>query len=232
MNALPPYYAAIHPESAFSAPTPATLYQDRYQVQLKDSSWLDIPLCPLPGGHEAIALLMSNQSAFDVTEHLMRILTQQIKPLNPECIVAVPTMGLEYGSCIAKQLGMNNYVAMGFSRKFWYNEKIKESVVSTTSPDQKKDLYLDPALLDRVQGKKVVVVDDVINTGQSVLAAIKLLQRIDAQVIAVAVGLTEGYGWHNAIRSVGLDPEKNMICAGHIPIFTRDDHGWLAKPNT
>lgn len=231
MNTMSSYYAAIHPENTFNHQND-TVYQDRHQVRLKDGSWLDIPLRALPGDKEAIALLMSNQSAFAVTEHLMRILSEQIKTLNPDSIVAVPTMGLEYASCVAKQLGMKEYVAMGFSRKFWYDENIKQSVVSTTSPDQKKDLYLDPDLVGRVKGKRVVVVDDVINTGQSVLAAVKLLQSVEAQVIAVAVALTEGYQWHSAMRSVGLDPEKNIICAGHIPVFMQHKNGWIAKPET
>lgn len=229
---MPPYYATIHLEGSYGEHPHENIYKDRFQVQLIDRSWLDLPLCPLPHGQEAIALLMSNQSAFTVTEYLMRLLAQQIKPLCPDTIVAVPTMGLEYGSCLAKQLHMNDYVAMGFSRKFWYDESIKETLCSTTSPNQQKNLYLDPALLDRVQNKRVIVVDDVINTGQSIGAAIKLLQRVGAKVIAVAVGLTEGYEWHSTIRHVGLDPEHDVISNGHIPVFIKKGNGWMSKPGT
>lgn len=232
MKIMSPYYAAIHPENTYTNCSPETMYTERFQVQLKDGCWLDLPLCPLPHGKEAIALLMSNQSAFSVTEYLMHLLAQQIKPLSPDTIAAVPTMGLEYGSCLAKLLHMEGYVAMGFSHKFWYDETIKETLCSTTSPDQQKSLYLDPALLARVQNKRVVVVDDVINTGQSVVAAVKLLQRVGAQVIAVAVGLTEGYAWHSAIRSVGLDPERDVISNGHIPVFVKKENGWVRKPKT
>ena len=44
-------------------------------------------------------------------------------------------------------------------------------MLSSTSPTQRKSLYLDPALHSRVAGKRVGLVDDVINTGASAVAA-------------------------------------------------------------
>lgn len=45
-------------------------------------------------------------------------------------------------------------------------------VVSVTSPGAQKSLYIDLGLSSRVAGKRAVVVDDVINTGGTAVAAI------------------------------------------------------------
>ncbi len=54
-----------------------------------------------------------------------------------------------------------------------------------TSPDAHKRLYLDPHLLPRVQGRRVVLMDDTISTGQTIAAALALAQQVGAEVSAV-----------------------------------------------
>ncbi|MGL4667014.1 MAG: phosphoribosyltransferase [Saezia sp.] len=230
---MAPYSAIIHPASYRSQPYDNDhLFEKTYSVQIGEQGWLEIPLCALPGGQEAIALLMSNQSSFQVIEHLTTLMAQKANLLQPDCIAAVPTMGLEYASRIAQKLGHEHYVAMGFSHKFWYDENLSESVVSTTSPDQTKKLYIDPALLDRVQGKRIVVIDDVINTGVSVSAAIRLLKKAGAHVVGTVVALTEGYAWKKALASPSIGESHQVLSIGHIPIFSKQENSWVARPNT
>ena len=233
MQSMAPYSAIIHAADYRRAPFPEDhVFEKTYCVQIGGRCWLEIPLCALPGGEEAIALLMSNQSDFRVIEHLTTLMAQKADLLEPDCIAAVPTMGLEYASRIAQKLGHEHYVAMGFSHKFWYDEKIAEPVVSTTSPDQTKNLYLDPGLLDRVQGKRVVVVDDVINTGSSVSAAIRLLKKAGADVVGTVVGLTEGHAWKKTLACPSIGESSKVVSIGHIPIFAKLGEGWVVRPET
>lgn len=234
MTTITSYQAHIHPSSYRTQPFPLDHpFNSTYFIQLNDQSWLEIPLCALPNNREAIALLMSNQSSFPVIEHLTTLMAQKASTLQPDTIVAVPTMGLEYASRIAQKLGKTEYVAMGFSHKYWYDEAISEPVISTTSPDQQKKLYLDPHLLPRVKGKRVVVIDDVINTGSSVMAAMRLLTRAGANVVGCVVALTEGHTWEGALQKDPLlKNSQTVLSIGHIPIFSRQDDKWVAQPET
>lgn len=233
MSPIKPYLAQIHPTDFRHSPLQMNeSFVQSYITQLCDNSWLEIPLCALPGEKEAIALLMSNQSSFEVIDHITSLMAEKACLLAPDCIAAVPTMGLEYGSRIAQKLQMPDYVAMGFSHKFWYDDTLKEPVVSTTSPDQKKYMYLDPGLLSRVKGKRVVVIDDVINTGASVLAAIRLLQRAGANVVGAVVALTEGHHWKSTLEQASIGTANCVRAIGHIPVFMKREDHWVAQPET
>ncbi|MDB5896098.1 MAG: hypothetical protein JWQ88_3629 [Rhodoferax sp.] len=220
---LPPYEVRLHPASAPPASANAATFESHYPVQLPDGSYLELPLRPLPGGAQAIALLMSNQTPFAVEDALGSALTQLAGRYQPEAIVGVPTMGLDYARIAARGLGFPHYTPMGLSRKFWYDEALSQRVSSSTSPDQVKSVYLDPALLTRVAGKRVVVVDDVINTGATAAAVLPLLLRAGAKVEAIVTALTEGYAWR---ETLGADWAGRVVGLGHIPIFEGTANGW------
>ena len=231
---LPPYDARWHKAGEFTrgqAPHCAP-YTTHYPVELLDGSTLELPLRALPGGDGAIALLMSNQTPFEVEDALAPLIAQVASTFSPDCVAAVPTMGLDYARLTARKLGLPHYVAMGLSRKFWYDDALSERMNSSTSPDQFKRLYLDPALLKRLDGTRVVLVDDVINTGTSAVAAIRLLERAGAEVVGLAVALTEGYAWRDALAELGPCWPHKVRAVGHIPAFTRTDGGWTPVPSS
>jgi adenine/guanine phosphoribosyltransferase-like PRPP-binding protein len=202
-------------------------------VKLVDGSVLELPLRALPGGQQAIALLMSNQTPFAVEAALAPLLTGLVQRLAPEAIAAVPTMGLDYARLVGRALGHADYVALGLSRKFWYDDALSERVSSSTSPEHAKSIYLDPALVSRVAGRRVVLVDDVINTGASAVAAIRLLQRAGAQVEGLLVVLTEGRAWRVARSALGTDWPDRVQGVGHIPLFSQAAGGrWAPDPAT
>mgnify|MGYP003362508595 CR=1 FL=1 len=210
----------------------ATSYTQTYPVRLTDGSVIELPLRALPGGEQAIALLMSNQTSFAVEREIIRLLTHAVRALVPEAVVGVPTMGLAYARPIAQAIGLDDYVALGHSRKFWYDETLSEPLVSSTSPLQNKRLYLDPALVTRVRGRRVVIVDDVINTGQTAGAAIRLLRRAGAEIAGVVAPLTEGWAWHEALRAIMPDAPAMVHALGHIPMFRATQEGWTPMKGT
>jgi len=215
---MPPYIASWSAPSANSVADQYS-FETHYPVRLIDDSTLELPLRPLPSGDKAIALLMSNQTPFAVEVALASLLVKLAKEFAPAVIVAVPTMGLDYARLVAQGLGHPHYVALGLSRKFWYDEELAESMSSSTSPTQKKSIYLDPALLSRVKGKHVLLVDDVINTGASAVAAIRLLMRAGAIIDGLVVVLTEGRAWRVALSEVDPSLPERVRSAGHIPLF-------------
>jgi len=199
----------------------------RYPVRLSDGCCLSLPLIPLPGGNQAVALLMSNQTGFQVERNLVERMTGLVRAAAPEAVVGVPTLGLTYARSVAEAIGLPDFVALGHSRKFWYDDALSEAAVSSTSPAQSKRIYLDPGLLERVEGRRVVVVDDVLNTGSTMTATIKLLRKARAKVIAIVAVLTEGWEWHGALARIDPEIPALVRALGHIPIFGRVEGGWV-----
>lgn len=215
-----------------SAGVEAASRPTHHPVVLSDGSRLCLPLTALPDGERAVALLMSNQTSFPVERKIVERMIELARAAAPDAVVGIPTLGLTYARPVAEAIGLSDFVALGHSRKFWYDERLSEAVISSTSPDQSKRVYLDPALLERVHGKRVVIIDDVLNTGATMAAAISLLQKAQARVVAIVVVLTEGWDWHRKLA--GIDPGIPALvrALGHIPLFRRTGIGWVPIPET
>ena len=227
MSQLAAYEARFYPADQ-SFDTTA----ERHAVRLSDGSHLELPLRALPSGDKAIALLMTNQTAFAVEDAVAPLMVQAALPFQAEVIAAVPTMGLDYGRLVARGLGHPHYVALGHSRKFWYDEALSETTTSSTST-KGKQVFLDPALVERVHGKRVLLVDDVINTGVSAVSAIRLLQRAGANVVGMLTVLSEGHAWRAVVNELGAGWEQRVKTLGHIPMFECNAQGqWMAIPAT
>jgi adenine/guanine phosphoribosyltransferase-like PRPP-binding protein len=150
----------------------------------------------------------------------------------PEAIVGIPTLGLTYARGVAGAIGLSDYVALGNSRKFWYDDSSSAPVVSVTSPEAQKSLYLDPSLVERVSGKRTLIVDDVMNTGATAAAAVQLLQQVKARLMGIVVVLTEGHDWENRLAKLSPDLPQQVRRLGHIPMFERTPTGWMPIPQT
>ncbi len=221
------YHVFITPDSGtLPAPPP---YHDYYPVTLCNGARLHLPIQPLPDGREAIALLMSNQTPFEVEQALGTGLTALAGEFAPEAIVGIPTLGLDYARWVARDLGFSKYVALGNSRKFWYSDAMSVPVHSVTSPGTQKKLYLDPNLVERVAGKRTLLIDDVINTGGSAAAAIELLQRAGAIIIGLCVILIEGDAWKEPLTALSPDWPDRVRGLGRIPLFRHTPQGWMPR---
>ena len=64
--------------------------------------------------------------------------------------------------------------------------------VRSRTTDAVQTLIMDEIEGDQIRGKRVVVLDDVISTGESIKAVEELCARFDTQVVARAAVLAEG----------------------------------------
>jgi adenine/guanine phosphoribosyltransferase-like PRPP-binding protein len=146
-------------------------------------------------------------------------MVQLARGFSADVVVGVPTLGLAFAPGVARGLGRRNFVPLGYSRKFWYRDAFSAAIRSITSPDGVKRLYLDPLILPRLAGKRVLVVDDVASTGQSLAAVAELLGRCDVTVAGAVVAMRQGA--HDAAR----DPFP-IAAVFTTPRFTQRDDGW------
>jgi adenine/guanine phosphoribosyltransferase-like PRPP-binding protein len=222
-----PYTAKLTNFKTYEIPPPP--YTDRYWVPLGDGTQVELPIEPLPGGEEAIVLLMSNQTPFVVEEKLASLLAEKVRELDPEVIIGVPTMGLDYARLIAARLGHEHYAAFGTSRKFWYDEELSVPVNSVTSPGVMKRLYLDPALLGRVAGKRAVIIDDVIATGSTIRSAVELTLKTGASLAGLGFVFSEEDPWKNILRGFSPDLPDKVRVIGTIPRLYKVAGGWAPR---
>ena len=205
-------------------------YQRSYPARLRDGRYLLLPLRALP--HDAarcMASLVANQAALDVVQTLCEAMVQQVRGYAVDAVVGLPTLGLSFAPTVARQLGHARFIPLGFSRKYWYRDELSEPVRSITSPGQDKRLYLDPHQISLLEGRRVLVVDDTVSTGATMLSGVRLLGRCGAQVVAIAVAMRQGTRWRERLRHSDGRPIP-VLGALDAPLLARVPGGWVPEP--
>lgn len=194
-------------------------YQDRYPARMPDGRVLVLPIRELPGGG-GVASLISTQASFEVERALVTWMAERVE--DADVVVGMPTLGLLYARALAERLGHTNWVALGYSRKFWYDEALSAPVSSITSPGQAKRVYLDPRMLPRLNGRRALLVDDVISTGTSAAAAMDVLAKTETQVVGMAFAMLQSDRWRERLGA------RTELVRGVFatPLFERKEDGW------
>lgn len=89
------------------------------------------------------------------------------------------------------RIGCKEYVVARKGTKVYMSDPISVSVNSiTTAYDQK--LYLGQEDADKLKGRRVLIIDDVISTGESLIALEKLVEAAGGDIVGKAAVLAEG----------------------------------------
>lgn len=185
---------------------------------------LVLPIRALPDTNDrAVASLIANQASLDVCEALTCAMGELARSLSPEVIVGLPTLGLVFAPGVAKALGHTRWVPLGYSRKFWYDEKLSTEVTSITTPGPGKRLYLDPNQLSLVQGRRVLLVDDAVSSGRTLGQVWDLMESLGAQVVGGVVAMRQGERWRSAL---GPERTTRVLGAFDSPLLRLGVDGW------
>ncbi|MXP64491.1 phosphoribosyltransferase [Roseomonas sp. M0104] len=206
----------------FEAATAGTAFGASYPAPMPDGRALRLPLRDY--GAIAVTGFIANQAAFPVLRALCGWMAAAARPLGAEVVVGLPTLGHVFGGPVAEALGHSNWVAPGYSRKSWYDPAYSVPTVSSTSPDARR-IWLDPRLLPRLAGRRVLLVDDVISTGSSALAGLALLAAVGVQPVGLCVALAQGDRWR-ATWPAGIP----VAAAFATPLFRPGEQGWVPDP--
>jgi adenine/guanine phosphoribosyltransferase-like PRPP-binding protein len=201
-------------------------WRDSYPAPLPDGLRLRLPLRDF--GDFAVAGLIANQAAFAVTRRLAGWMAEAARPIGAEVVVGLPTLGHVFGPLVAEALGHPNWVAPGYSRKRWYEEALSVPMASITSPGA-RHMWLDPRLLPRLRGRRVLLVDDVVSTGSSARAGLALLAAAGVAPVALCVAMAQGDRWRAAWPAA-----LPVVAAFATPIFdpAPGRAGWLPRPGS
>ena len=106
-------------------------------------------------------------------------------------VVTAEAKGIPLAYEISKILNLNEYIVARKSVKAYMEEPIEVEVNSITTTNSQK-LYLNNQDANKIKGKRVALIDDVISTGQSLKALERLVEKAGANVVAKAAILAEG----------------------------------------
>src|SRR5580658_1661843 len=194
----------MSPESFWQEILPADARtQGGYPARLEDGRILLLPIRHLPDGKHALASLIINQASFTVVDVLATSLANKLAAYTADIVVGLPTLGLTLASAVARTLGHSRYVPLGNSAKFWYRPELSVPLTSVTTPDQQKRLFIDPRMLPLLQGRRIALIDDVISSGDSMLAGIALLEKCGVKPVALGTAMLQSERWEE--RLAGWD---------------------------
>lgn len=125
--------------------------------------------------------------------------TELIRTVAPELLKRLPEVDLlmtaeAKGICLtyelSRLLGMSEFIVARKSRKPYMQNPVSHSVRSVTTRKEQQ-LWLDGCDAEKIRGKRVALIDDVIATGESLEALETLATSAGANVVARAAILAE-----------------------------------------
>ena len=187
------------------------------------SQVVDLPIVQLDDDL-AIALLISVDLGVAFCERAAAELVARIGDLGVELVVSVATMGIPVALEVTRRLGLDQYVILHKTPKIHLTDAVAEPVRSiTTAVDQR--LLLDRRRIPAVAGRRVALIDDVVSTGASAAAALRLLRGVGAQIVVIGTLVTEASIWRSSLG----DDAKMVRALGSIPVFRPDGSGGLVE---
>ncbi|VYT70983.1 adenine phosphoribosyltransferase [Clostridium tertium] len=131
-----------------------------------------------------------------------------------DVIVTAEAKGIPLAYEISKLLGMKEFIVARKSIKSYMDSPITEEVNSITTQKQ-QFLCLDKVDAEKINGKKVAIIDDVISTGESLRSVERLVEKVGGIVKAKAAILAEG----------DASNRDDIIFIKRLPLFNVDKEG-------
>lgn len=146
----------------------------------------DLPICPI-NEHLYIAGFVM----FSDVEMTVRCAEELLKRApEHDLIITAESKGIPLAYEMAKQEG-KNYILARKGLKAYMTNPIKVEVKSITTA-KVQTLYLDECDVEKMKGKRILIVDDVISTGESLHAIEELVNEAGGNIVGKMSVLAEG----------------------------------------
>ena len=146
-----------------------------------------LPLCPLNENLMIGAFVIMGDP--ELTEACAAALLK----LAPEYdyLISAEAKGIPLAHEMARQHGDKKYMVARKGVKL-YMTGVFEAKVRSITTEKEQTLYLDTADAALMKGKRILVVDDVISTGESLYALQELVKQAGGEIVASVAILAEG----------------------------------------
>lgn len=142
----------------------------------------------------------------EITQHAAKKLLEKAPDFDIMLTAEAKSIPLIYE--MARQAGMNDYIVARKGVKV-YMENVLSVEVKSITTDHIQHLYLGDNEVSKIKGKKVLIIDDVISTGESLAAMEELVKEAGGIVAGKMMVLAEG----DAIN------RDDVIFLGELPLF-------------
>ncbi len=167
----------------------------------------DLPICPV-NDHLSIAgfVIFGDQE-------LTVACARELLKLAPEYdyILTAEAKGIPLGHEMARQTGARKYFLARKAPKLYMTGVFETWVKSITTAAEQR-LYLDIADAELMKGKRILIVDDVISTGESLVALEKLVEKAGGIIAGRMAILAEG----------DAQDREDIIYLEKLPLFHPD----------
>ena len=140
-----------------------------------------------------------------------KALASALEERQPEVIVTAEAKAIPIAHAVSYEMNNLPYVVLRKSLKPYMGDALKSETLSITT-GKPQELYLDEKDRALIDGKRVVILDDVISTGSTLQGMRLIMQKAGANVVAESAILTEGD------RAQWTD----IIALGHLPVWVDD----------
>ena len=159
---------------------------DHYEMEIAGVT-RQLPLCPIGEDLYIGAFIMFGD--VELTESCARELLK--KAPEHDVLVTAEAKGIPLICEMARQEGVNHYVVARKGPKLYMKNLITTDVDSITTA-KTQTLCIGDTETKMLRGKRVLIVDDVISTGESLLALEKLVNLAGGNIVGKMAVLAEG----------------------------------------
>lgn len=147
----------------------------------------ELPLCPVSDNLDIAAFIIFGDVELTVK------CAEALIPLLPEhdIMLTAEAKSIPLIHELAKQQGENEYIIARKGEKVYMPSPISVNVRSITT-QRVQTLYLGADDAEKMNGKRVLIIDDVISTGESLKALEALVSKAGGKTVGRAAVLAEG----------------------------------------
>lgn len=167
----------------------------------------DLPLCPVNENLYIGAFVMFGDTA--LTTACAKALLE--KAPEYDYIITAEAKGIPLAHEMARLAGDEYYFLARKAPKLYMTGVMEVNVRSITT-DAEQKLFLDTADAERMKGKRILIVDDVISTGESLYAIEQLVDRAGGITVGKMTVLAEG----------DAQERKDIVYLEKLPLFNPD----------
>ena len=167
----------------------------------------DLPVCPLNDKLSIAGLVIFGD--VELTEACARELNAKLP--EHDIMITAESKGIPLVHEMARLQGRNEYVLARKGLKLYMVDPVGVEVKSITTEKVQK-LYIGKNDVELMKGRRVVIVDDVISTGESLLALEALVNKAGGNIVGRAAILAEG----DAVK------RDDIIYLAELPLLTPD----------
>ena len=169
--------------------------------------WRSTPICPLNENLSIAGFVIFGDQELTVA------CARELLARAPEYdyIITAEAKGIPLAHEMARQAGDKKYILARKGPKLYMRDIFSVTVNSITTAKEQK-LYLDGADAALMKGKKILVVDDVISTGESLRALEALVEKAGGEICGRMAILAEG----------DAQDREDLIYLEKLPLFKPD----------